>query len=150
MITRYIDNPLLINGLKFDLRIYVAVTSFDPLKIYIYKEGLTRFATEAYSANQIHNRFAYLTNYSVNKRNENFVQNDNILRDDIGNKWSLSALFKHLAKMGVDTQYLMSRVYDIIIKTILSMESSVYEGVKKYGLHRNNCFDLFGFDILID
>jgi tubulin polyglutamylase TTLL5 len=53
VISRYIDNPLLINGLKFDMRLYVLVTSFDPLKIYIYNEGLVRFASEPYNTSNI-------------------------------------------------------------------------------------------------
>ena len=48
VVSQYVDNPLLINGFKFDLRIFVAMTCINPLRIYIYEEGLTRFATEKY------------------------------------------------------------------------------------------------------
>ena len=49
IISKYIADPLLINGHKFDLRIYVTITSYEPLRIYVYKEGLVRFASEEYS-----------------------------------------------------------------------------------------------------
>jgi tubulin polyglutamylase TTLL5 len=74
VISKYITNPLLINGHKFDLRIYVVVTSFEPLRVYIYKEGLARFASEQYT-NKVNkdNKYVHLTNYSINKKNDNFV-----------------------------------------------------------------------------
>lgn len=86
VISKYVKNPLLINSLKFDLRIYVLTTCFDPLKIYVYSEGLARFATEAYSPDSKSNRYIHLTNYSVNKKSSNFVQNNDPTKDDIGSK----------------------------------------------------------------
>lgn len=76
IVSRYIHNPLLINSHKFDLRLYVLITSFEPLRIYIYKEGLTRFASEAYSSGHKFNAFSHLTNYSINKKNARFIHNE--------------------------------------------------------------------------
>lgn len=52
VVCHYISNPLLINDLKFDLRIYVVVTSINPLKIFMYEDGLARFATSAYNTDK--------------------------------------------------------------------------------------------------
>lgn len=35
-IQEYIDNPLLIDGYKFDIGVYTIITSIDPLRVYIY------------------------------------------------------------------------------------------------------------------
>ena len=43
-----LSQPFIIDGFKFDLRIYVVVTSCDPFRIYVYKDGLARFATVKY------------------------------------------------------------------------------------------------------
>lgn len=43
-----------------------------------------------------------------------------------------------------------SRIYDLIIKAILSGEHYVNAAMKKYNLHRNNCFEVFGYDVILD
>jgi len=47
-VQRYIERPLLLDGYKFDLRLYVCVTSMNPLEAFIYREGFTRLSTEPY------------------------------------------------------------------------------------------------------
>jgi len=151
IISRYINNPLLINGIKFDIRLYVVVTSMDPWRIYIYKEGIARFASETYSSDgSKSNRFSHLTNYSINKKHEKYIQNLNLGTDDEGNKWSISALSRYLESIGVDMNLLWSRIYDIIIKSFLSIDTHVYTAIKKIPGFKNNCFEVYGFDILID
>ena len=79
VVQEYIDRPFLIRGLKFDLRIYVLMTSISPLRLYLYEDGLVRFATKEYSYNveDIDNKFIHITNFSVNKNNKDFVYNEN-------------------------------------------------------------------------
>ena len=44
VVQRYVDNPYLVGGKKFDMRMYALVTSFQPLTIYIYRSGFARFS----------------------------------------------------------------------------------------------------------
>ena len=76
VVQEYINSPYLIDCLKFDMRIYVLVMSCDPLKIFLHKEGLVRFATQPYEKidlnsdrDMMKNMFIHLTNYALNKEN---------------------------------------------------------------------------------
>ena len=81
--SQYLSNPMLIDDYKFDLRVYVAITSINPLRIYVYEEGLTRFATVKYNqTSKKQSRYVHLTNYSLNKFNANFINNTDAEVDD--------------------------------------------------------------------
>ncbi|GFR99052.1 tubulin polyglutamylase TTLL5 [Elysia marginata] len=152
VVSKYIQNPLLIDGYKVDLRIYVLVTSFDPLVIYIYQEGLTRFATVKYkkSHKNLHDLRMHLTNYSINVSSGNYIKNEDSTIEDFGSKWTLSALLRYLHANGVDTVALMQGIEDVIIKTILAAEKPIASGCRIYQRKPSNCFELFGFDIMLD
>jgi tubulin polyglutamylase TTLL1 len=74
VISRYVENPLLIGGKKFDLRIYVLVTSYRPLKVYQYVHGFARFCNVNYSNDMtdLDNPFIHLTNVAIQKHNEEY------------------------------------------------------------------------------
>ena len=146
VVSRYIMNPHLINGYKYDLRLYVAVTSFDPLRVYIYEEGLVRFATEPFVADKkkIKRRYMHLTNFSVNKRSPNFVSPE---EDEGASKWAFSAYLSYLQGLGVNTEGLMREIESTIIKSLISVEPII---ANKLGGYNKNCFELYGYDIILD
>ena len=64
------DAPHLVDGLKYDLRIYVLLNCVSPLRVYIHEEGLARFCTEPYkkpTVRNMDNLYMHLTNYAINK-----------------------------------------------------------------------------------
>ncbi|XP_075720583.1 putative tubulin polyglutamylase TTLL2 [Rhinoderma darwinii] len=140
IVQKYITNPLLISGYKFDLRIYVCVTCFCPLTIYIYQEGLVRFATEKFNLSSLDNIFAHLTNTSINKYSTSYSAEKE--RVGSGCKWTLGQFRSYLRSLEVDEVLLWQRIYNIVTMTILSIAPSIPQ--------YPNCFELFGFDILID
>ncbi len=70
MVQRYLTKPYLLEGLKFDMRLYVLVAGCDPLRLYLYREGLGRLATVEYEGPKYENLgdlCMHLTNYAINK-----------------------------------------------------------------------------------
>ncbi|XP_073970895.1 probable tubulin polyglutamylase TTLL2 isoform X2 [Rhodnius prolixus] len=140
VVQRYIQNPLLIGGYKFDLRLYVCVPSFHPLTVYAYREGLARFSTDKFSLNDLSNKYAHLTNCSVNKQGPGYLE----MKDKVGAgcKWSLKQLRYYLNQNGYDDWLLWQRINKLIVLTVASQLSGVP--------HTSNSFVFYGFDVLID
>ena len=115
VVQEYIDRPLLIRSLKFDLRVYVLLTSVCPLRLYLYEDGLVRFATKEYSNNpeDIDNKFIHITNFSVNKSNKEFVYSERPGEYE-GHKWSLLTLWRYLdQELGLDWRPVWERTKEV-------------------------------------
>ncbi|XP_075009105.1 tubulin monoglutamylase TTLL4 isoform X3 [Calonectris borealis] len=151
LVQRYLHKPYLIGGKKFDLRIYVYVTCYDPLRIYLFKDGLVRFASCKYSSSMksLSNKFVHLTNYSVNKKNTEYKSNLDETACQ-GHKWALKALWSYLTQKGVNSEAIWEKIKDIVIKTIIASEPYVNSLVKMYVRRPYCCHELFGFDIMLD
>ncbi|KAI8825142.1 tubulin-tyrosine ligase family-domain-containing protein [Fimicolochytrium jonesii] len=167
VVSRYIMRPYLIGGRKFDIRLYVAVTSFEPLRIYLYQDGVVRFASEKYTTQKscIRNRFIHLTNYSVAKRRRKSgasledhrhgtCVNDYLLGDTRfpakACKWSFKDLQEYFRRIGVDFALVYEQINDLIVKTIITGHAANVSGMRLCTRSRASCFEVFGFDVLLD
>ena len=140
----YIDNPCLIDGRKFDLRLYALVTSWHPLVVYLYDEGIGRFATEPYACDRstLGRSSMHLTNFSVNRSAPRMM---------------LSALRERLAaQLGEAAAARTWRLLDsLVIKTFLMVEAPMSNALISCSLPvacgqpNTNCFQLFGLDVLL-
>jgi tubulin polyglutamylase TTLL6/13 len=149
-------SPYLIDGLKFDLRIYALISSMEPLRIYLHNEGMARFCTEPYvkpAANNLELSFAHLTNYSLNKKSPNFEENVDAEHADRGHKRSMSSVFQKMEENGVNIDLMKQKIEDIIRLTIISVQPLVntnYHTAIPWHDGKSRCFEVLGFDILID
>ncbi|XP_062575681.1 tubulin polyglutamylase ttll6-like isoform X16 [Saccostrea cucullata] len=148
---QYMSRPFLIDGFKFDLRIYTLVTSCDPLRIFLFKDGLARFATNKYiepTHNNVDNVFMHLTNYAINKHSEDFIRDD-----EAGSKRRISTINKYLRDKGYDVDKMWADIDDVIIKTLISAHSVLkhnYRTCFPNHVKGSACFEILGFDVLLD
>lgn len=126
VVQQYLSRPMLIQGAKFDLRLYVLVTSFNPLKVYIYPDGLVRFASVKYNndINYLSDRFMHLTNYSINKTSANYTNSD-CADSRTGHKWTLRTLWSYLEQENVNVAKIWASIKDIVVKTMIAGESPI-------------------------
>ncbi len=126
-------------GRKFDLRLYVLVTSFRPLKVYQFKHGFGRFCTVKYddSVNEMDNMYIHLTNVSIQKHGEEYnnihggklaVQNLRLYLETTRGKSATEKLFKEISWLIVHS---LKSVAPVMVSD-------------------RHCFECYGYDIIID
>uniref|UniRef100_A0A3B4FM80 Tubulin--tyrosine ligase-like protein 9 n=1 Tax=Pundamilia nyererei TaxID=303518 RepID=A0A3B4FM80_9CICH len=135
---RYIENPYLINGRKFDMRVYVLVTSYVPLKAWLYRDGFARFSGIRFSLSSIDDKYMHLTNVSVQKTAPDYDH------EKQGCKWQMQQLRRYLtAKHGTEmVETLFKEMDNIFVRSLQS--------VQKVIINDKHCFELYGYDILLD
>ncbi len=144
------------DGLKFDFRIYVLLCGVSPLRLYVYKEGLARFATEPYEdphPSNLKNQFMHLTNYAVNKKNPKYIRSEGNYGSTKSHKRSLGLVLSQMEQRGVKIETLLADMDDVIVKTILMgipLVSHQYRFCQPDNLSRNMCFQILGLDIMFD
>eukprot|EP00927_Polykrikos_kofoidii_P074892 TRINITY_DN70951_c0_g1_i1.p1 TRINITY_DN70951_c0_g1~~TRINITY_DN70951_c0_g1_i1.p1 ORF type:complete len:510 (-),score=60.31 TRINITY_DN70951_c0_g1_i1:69-1598(-) len=137
---KYVDGPLLIGAKKFDIRLYALATSYHPLTVYMHRGGFCRFSMSKYTTDKgdMSNLGQHLTNIAVQKHSGKAAYKRT------GAKWDMCLLKRYLmTTVGIDTvNRLLTDIESIVIHSLLA--------VQKVMINDKHCFELYGYDILID
>ncbi|CDW72755.1 tubulin-tyrosine ligase family protein [Stylonychia lemnae] len=131
IIQKYIERPLLINNRKFDIRVYGMLTSVNGnMKGYFYEDGYIRTSCKEFNLDNLQNRFIHLTNDAVQKKSDDYGKFEN------GNKVSYQNFQKYL-----DTN---------LSDKNISFQAQLLPQIKIDPHRRSHCFEIFGYDFMID
>ena len=147
IVQEYVAKPLLIRGLKFDLRLYVLVASLDPLEVYLSDSGMARFCTVPYafpSVSNLHETFMHLTNYSLNKRSKEYIHSE---RSDEGSKQTLDSIMKELQSQGHDVKEIWEGVGELVCKTVFAVLPQLMVEGKSYMIEHSMKTPVNGFQV---
>lgn len=144
IVQKYIENPLLINKRKFDIRCYSLVTSINGnICGYWYKDGYIRTACKEFSLKNVANKYIHLTNDAIQKNSNSYGKYED------GNKLSYKEFQKHFnfhcPDMNIDFE---GKIYPQMKKLATDTIKATYQQIDK---NRNlHSFELFGYDFMID
>ena len=139
VIQKYIENPLVIQNRKFDIRQWVLVTDLSPLTIWMFDTPYIRFSAEDYNIDDFKNIFSQLTNNSIAKHSEKF--NETNIEGDM---WELEQFKKYLVEnYGKDYwPEIQEKIKKCVIYSLESAKHKIFQ--------RKNTIEVFGYDIMID
>ena len=138
IIQKYIERPFLYKGRKCDIRIWVLLT--HKMESYIFKEGHLKASSVNFDTDNF-DSFVHLTNYSLQKYNKCFSKFEK------GNEIS----FKSFQDF-INTQENSFNFYEEIFpKFIEIIKHTMLCAKNKINLNnRNYCFEIFGYDFMMD
>ena len=140
IIQKYIERPLLYNGRKCDMRVWVLIT--HTMKVYFFKEGHLKTCSIPYDI-ESKDAYTHITNYSFQKHNRNFQKYEK------GNEVPFYDFQTFLDKNYPERKYLIKKHLYTQIREIISISMmSVKDQINKN--NRNYQFEIFGYDFMLD
>jgi|TARA_B100001142_G_scaffold259729_1_gene261937 tubulin polyglutamylase TTLL9 len=135
---RYLEDPYLVGGKKFDMRIYAVCLSYNPLRVYLYREGFARFTATRYSKEDFDNPMVHLTNHAIQKKDDAYDASVSDL------KWSFPSLKRYmLTKHGpAATTECWAGIHNIITGSLKAVQGVM--------INDKHCFEMYGYDVMID
>ena len=143
IIQKYIEAPFLYDRRKFDIRIWVLFSFLSnnyKFEVYVFKEGHLKACSETFDLHS-DDLYVHLTNYSVQKYNKNFS------KIEIGNEISFETFQNKLDQRG-DGKNFKKDVFPKIVKIIAYSANASKNKINI--LSRKNCFEIFGYDFILD
>lgn len=109
------------------------------LQAYLYRSGFARFTNTRFSMKKedIINNFVHLTNFSIQKHAPTYDSKN-------GTKWPLYNLKLHMiTKHGEKAVHdLFHQIEELITRSLLAVQNVIIQD--------KHCFELYGYDILVD
>lgn len=163
IVQRYIARPLLLGGMKFDLRMYVCFIGGSderPPRVFLCREGLARFCTEIYqepATSNIHKCMGHLTNYSLNKRSDKFEHAGETMHEvfdqsSTASKRPLTAVLRQMEAEcgGFDQNNFYESVLQLVQRSAAIMAPVLHAYHRAHGSGEMPCFQMLGFDVILD
>ncbi|KAG1665105.1 hypothetical protein FOA52_007796 [Chlamydomonas sp. UWO 241] len=135
---QYLHDPMLIDGRKFGLRVWVLVPGVNPLRVYVHGNGLLLFSADRYDPAATSCEPGGLPAGHVT----------NVAQNESGPVLPMSALRERLGP----TRFaeLWSKVARAVALTFTAALPRVQEVQAQMALPPRSCFQFFGLDFLID
>jgi len=144
IIQQYIDRPLLINKRKFDIRCFGLLTSINSnLQGYFYTEGYIRTSSKEFSIKNLENKFIHLTNDAIQKHSEDYGKFEPANKMSYADLQNYININYHKHKISFERD-ILAKIKDIVTETFLSVSEKIDPE------KRLHCFELFGYDFMID
>lgn len=142
MVQRYLHEPHTMHGHKYVLRLYVLITSVEPLRVYLYWEGFAKLASEPYDLRRPDNIFSHLTNPDINATNVGAPAPVVFIPLADYRDW--------LRSEGHDDEALMARVRDLVTLTMIAARETMLRRLRGTRADTSGCYELLGLDCLVD
>ena len=153
VVQRYLDRPWLVGGRKGHCRIYGLITSAEPLRAYVYGEGVVRFAPEPYDPrpDAPGGPSMHITNTALHVDHPDMVISQDPAEENVGMVWSLSALLARITADGGDGQAVFAEIKTLMEWFVRMLAADgLFARQAASGPPRAFAPKLFGLDVLVD